>query len=275
MPPDAPLSRPAVCTWSLQPTSDADLVERVKATGLDRVQLALDGATDATFAVLGDAGIAVVSGMVGAVGEDYSTIARIEETGGVVPDATWPQTRKNMKKAAALAGRHGVGLVTLHAGFIPEDHDDPVFSKVQERLADAAGIFDANGAAIALETGQESADALLAMLAESGDWIGVNFDPANMLLYGSGDPLEAVEKLLPHVRQVHLKDAIASNTPGEWGVEVALGEGEVDWRRFFATLASGGFAGPFAIEREAGERRVEDVRQAARLAADSAGARLK
>ncbi len=270
MPADAPLDRPAVCSWSLQPKDDADLVRLVQATGLDRVQLALDDATDATFEALETAGIAVVSGMVGAVGEDYSTVARIEETGGVVPDATWPQTRENMKKAAALAGRHGVSLVTFHAGFIADDSADPAFDKVQERLSDAAGIFEDHGVRIALETGQESADALLAMLATAGDWFGVNFDPANMLLYGSGDPIKAIGKLLPHVRQVHLKDAVSSGTPGEWGTEVALGEGEVDWRRFFATLRASGFAGPFAIEREAGDRRVEDVQQAARIVVDFA-----
>ena len=90
----------------------------------------------------------------------------------------------------------------------------------------------------------------------------VNFDPANMLLYGKGDPIEAVRVLAPWIRQVHVKDANQSADPGTWGEEVAVGTGQVDWPAFFSTLAEVGFTGDIVIEREAGDQRVADIRTA-------------
>jgi sugar phosphate isomerase/epimerase len=93
--------------------------------------------------------------------------------------------------------------------------------------------------------------------------VGVNFDPANMILYGMGDPVSALDMLAPFVRQLHVKDAISSNAPDAWGVEVPVGAGVVDWRSFFDTITRRGIGGDLIIEREAGDRRIEDVRAAA------------
>jgi sugar phosphate isomerase/epimerase len=263
----------AVCSWSLGPASAPDLVRLLGECGLDRVQLGLDPlAANAkgwqeTRLVLNDAGVTVVSGMIGSVGEDYSTIARIRETGGVVPDATWPQTLENARRSAALAGGMGLKLVTLHAGFIPEDEHDPIFSKVVDRVGELADLFAGHGSAVALETGQESAAGLMAFLDAIGrDDVGVNFDPANMLLYGSGEPIAALRQLMPRVKQVHLKDATASPETDAWGTEVPVGRGEVAWVDFFATLREAGYAGDMVIEREAGPSRVADVRTAVEVA---------
>jgi sugar phosphate isomerase/epimerase len=96
--------------------------------------------------------------------------------------------------------------------------------------------------------------------------LGVNFDPANMILYDKGDPIEAVRVLGPLIRQVHIKDARRTKTPGTWGEEVAAGDGEVDWPAFFATLKALKYNGDFVIEREAGNQRVADIQQASQLA---------
>jgi sugar phosphate isomerase/epimerase len=93
----------------------------------------------------------------------------------------------------------------------------------------------------------------------------VNFDPANMLLYDKGNPIEALRTLGPWIRQVHIKDAVRTTTPGTWGDEVVAGQGEVDWPAFFKTLQETGFAGDLCIEREAGMNRVEDIRAAREL----------
>jgi L-ribulose-5-phosphate 3-epimerase len=89
----------------------------------------------------------------------------------------------------------------------------------------------------------------------------VNFDPANMLLYDRGDPIRAVAVLGPDIRSVHVKDARRPTTPGQWGQEVPLGQGEVDIRRFVRTLQAVGSTGPLVVEREVGDQpaRIRDI----------------
>jgi sugar phosphate isomerase/epimerase len=267
--------RLAVCSWSLKPVGCDDLIEKVRACGLCAVQLHLDpiaqrspGWTGAA-AKLSSAGIRVVSGMIACVGEDYSTIARIEQTGGVVPDATWPDTHRRMSACLPVAAQLGVRLVTFHAGFIPHAAASPVRAKVRQRISQVAMLYGSRNIALGLETGQESAATLLGFLRElPARNVGVNFDPANMLLYGSGDPIMALRELAVYVRQVHLKDAKPSGAAGQWGTETPLGEGEVDWPAFFGVLRDIDYVGALPIEREAGDDRIGDVRRAvARLSA--------
>lgn len=266
------MREPAVCSWSLQPQCAQTLVERMRAAGISRVQLALDpiraGEWPAaqTTAVLADAAVEIVSGMMAMRGEDYSTLASIRATGGVRLDAHWAENLSAAHANAALAQRLGLRLVTLHAGFLPHDRGDPLRSVMLERLRAIVDAFAMHGVAIALETGQETAETLLDVLDALGrPTVGVNFDPANMILYGMGDPIDALRRLLPWVRQVHVKDACAATTPGEWGTEMPVGEGEVDWSRLFAVLRAGGFDADLVIEREGGQRRVADVATAAQL----------
>ena len=83
-----------------------------------------------------------------------------------------------------------------------------------------------------------------------------------MILYDKGDPIASLKKLMPRVKQVHIKDAVRTKTPGTWGSEVPIGEGQVDWKAFMGVLAAADFKGNFVIEREAGQNRVGDVRKA-------------
>lgn len=264
--------RLAVCSWSLKPAHCDDLIDKVRECGLDAVQLHLDPIAEnkpgwaGAGAKLRDAGIHVTSGMIACVGEDYSTIARIEETGGVVPDATWPDTHRRMIACLPVAAELGLKLVTFHAGFIPSDVAGPIRAKVRARISQVAALFGGRGISIGLETGQESATTLLGFLNELPvKSVGVNFDPANMILYGSGDPIQSLRQLAPHVLQVHLKDALPAAIRGEWGTEVPLGAGRVDWPAFFQLLGDIGYAGALPIEREAGDDRIGDVRLAAQF----------
>jgi len=263
------VNRLAVCSWSLQPTGPQDLVANLRATGIHRVQLALDPLRSSPEVwslaerLLGENKVTIVSGMFGCVGEDYSTMETIRRTGGIAPDATWKQNLENVKATATLATRLGLKLVTFHVGFLPHDESDPAFMKMLKRLAEAADIFAARNISLGLETGQETAPALAALLQKlNRPNVGVNFDPANMILYDKGNPIEALRVLGPWIRQVHVKDARRTKVAGAWGEEVTVGTGEVDWRAFFATLDQLNFIGDFVIEREAGSRRVEDVRAA-------------
>lgn len=261
--------RLAVCSWSLQPATPEDLVAQLQHTGLCRVQIALDPLRDSpevwgeTKTLFSQNGLQIVSGMFGCVGEDYSTPDTIRATGGLAPDATWEQNWRAIQASAALAQGLGLKLVSFHAGFLPPQESHPNFAKMQQRLDQVALEFETRGIALALETGQETAPQLL-------DWLqminrpnlGINFDPANLILYDQGDPLEAMRTLGPWIRQVHIKDAVRTKRPGAWGQEVAVGAGEVDWPAFFATLHQLNFAGDIVIEREAGRQRAADIRAA-------------
>lgn len=262
----SPAQRLAVCSWSLQAAHPRELVEKIAATGIRRVQLALDplrespeiwGETEPLFR---EHQIEIVSGMFGCLGEDYTTLETIRATGGIAPDATWDTNLENIRASAALAAKLGLWLVTFHAGFLPHEKSDPAFGKMLERLRAVADIFAAQKITLGLETGQETAPALAALMQElHRPNVGVNFDPANMILYGKGNPVAALRGLAPWLVQVHIKDATRTNFPGTWGAEVAVGSGEVNWPEFFATLHELNFTGNLVIEREAGAQRVADI----------------
>lgn len=262
--------RLAVCSWSMQATNAQELFDRLEATGVKSLQIALDPIREnpAAWADFGakcaQRGISLVSGMIATVGEDYSTLETIKQTGGVVPDATWEQNWKNIQEDAALAVSLGLKLVTFHAGFLPHESTDPAFAKLVGRIRQIADLFAEKGLELGFETGQETADTLDSFLSQLGrPNVGVNFDPANMILYDKGEPLAALKTLAPWLKQCHIKDANRTATPGTWGEEVTTGTGQVDWAGFFALLRDLAFAGNTCIEREAGTQRVADIRTAA------------
>jgi len=265
-------NRLAVCSWSLRPADAADLVAKVLSTGLRRVQIALDPIRSApekwkdVSTLCQENGIELVSGMFGAIGEDYSSLESIRRTGGVVPDETWPDNLANITANAAIAETLGLKLVTFHAGFLPHGENDPRFSVLIERIRKLADLFAANQADLGFETGQERADTLRLFLNRlERPNAGVNFDPANMLIYNMDDPIEALRTLAPHLKQCHIKDAVRPKEGGTKGREILVGDGEVNWPDFFRTLREIDYAGHLVIEREQGNQRVEDVRHAAAL----------
>jgi len=263
------LDRLAVCSWSLQPQTPKQLIDQLNEIGLRRIQCALDpirehpGVWGQFSEECARSGVALASGMLGCVGEDYSTMESIKRTGGIVPDSTWDENWKNIQATAELAQRMRLKLVTFHAGFLPHEEKDPAFSKLLHRMRMVADIFAARGIDLALETGQETAATLHGFLMKLGRAnVGVNFDPANMILYEKGDPIDALRTLGSWLKQCHIKDAKKTRVSGQWGDEVVVGTGEVHWPDFFKTLAELRFNGNFCIEREAGNQRVPDIRVA-------------
>ncbi len=241
-------------------------------SGIESVQLALvPVVTDpavwgSAVEVLENAGIRVVSGMLAMAGEDYSTLESIRRSGGVRPDETWPENLRLAQAVAGAAGDAGIDMVTLHAGFLDERKDDPTRLAMLDRLRRLADVFAARDVDIALETGQESAVTLFEVLDElDRPAVGVNFDPANMILYGMGDPVEAIERLGPRVVQVHVKDAVGTERPGTWGREVPAGRGAVDWVALFDAAARLEPPVNFIIERESGDERRDDIAAARSL----------
>jgi len=194
--------------------------------------------------------------------EDYSTLESIKVTGGVVPDDSWKRNHDLFAGAAQITAKLGVKYLSMHAGFIDES-DKAYVKKMYERIRTLADIAKANGITLLLETGQETAPELRHFLEElDRDSVGVNFDPANMILYDKGDPIEAVRVLSPWIRHLHVKDAIRTSKPGTWGSEVPWGDGQVGVAQFLGVLQEVEFEGAMAIEREAGDNRAGDIKLA-------------
>lgn len=260
-----------LCSWSLHPKNPDDVLAGLAELGLKKVHIALDPmrCDIETWRFTGprfwEAGVAMVCGMFGSIGEDYATPQRIRETGGVVPDEHWQQNRENIRNNIKLANTLDTPMISTHAGFIPEDEKDPQFIKMLDRIDDIAKMIEeiTDEGWLLLETGQENADTLINFHEQLMQHnVGVNFDPANMILYDMGDPIEALERAMPYVKQVHIKDALPPKQKGEWGTEVPIGQGAVDWPAFIKVLKDNAYDGDLIIEREAGDDRMKDIKTA-------------
>ena len=262
-----------VCSWSLRPKDLGELVGQMEALGLQHVQLALrpilfldDKRKHQELGHLRTAGVTITAGRIEFPGEDYASIEIIRRSGGYVPDDQWSTRKRLSEQAARLANELGVSMVSTHVGFVPRPGEKG-YKEMVARVGEVAAAFKSAGVDLLMETGQEPADELLQFLndlrGQGAANVFVNFDPANMILYGAGDPIAAINTLGPHIRHVHVKDGTASANPGkDWGEEVPFGTGQVDARAFLAALKSVGYTGPLAIEREAGNDRAGDVRVA-------------
>jgi L-ribulose-5-phosphate 3-epimerase len=203
-------------------------------------------------------------------GESYADIPTVQRTVGFIPPETRQEREERTKQVSDFAAVLGVRSIACHVGFVPEDHEHPDYIAVREmvrRICDHAGHHLQT---FALETGQEPAATLLSFFKDvDRPNLRVNFDPANMILYGTGDPIEALRLLAPHVVSVHCKDGDwpPQNVPGALGSERPLGKGSVGMERFVNTLKEIKFTGPLNVEREAEnqEERIRDIREAVGL----------
>ncbi len=252
----------AVCTWSLQ--NDFEKLHTLAdQTGPFHLHLALSPALAADGKAYLDKvealGLEISATMIDFPHEDYSTLDSIKITGGIVPDDHWPDDKKTVLDAIDLTAQLGVPYLTFHLGFI--DLENP--TKLLERTRIIADAAADNQIMVLLETGQESADELktfFEMLNHPA--LGINFDPANIILYDKGNPIEALRTLAPNLKHCHIKDANRTTTPGCWGEEVPWDTGQVNTAEFLNTLAEIGFNGALAVEREAGDNRLADIKSA-------------
>ncbi len=203
-------------------------------------------------------------------GEDYPDIPTVARTVGWIPASTRAERLKRTFELSDFAKAVGVPSIALHVGCLPEDHAHPDYVAVREMTRLVCDYAARNGQTFALETGQEPAKDLLEFFHETGRAnLRINFDPANMILYGSGDPIEALKLLAPHVHSVHAKDGDwpPKGVPGALGTEQPLGQGAVGMDRFIATLKEIGYKNPVNIEREVPDhqQRLADMRMAVGL----------
>jgi sugar phosphate isomerase/epimerase len=199
------------------------------------------------------AGVTATVVFSGFAGETYESIKRTAETVGIVPEALRDARAQEFRTVSDFAKMIGCGVVGMHIGFVP-GRDTASYANLIEVTQSLLDYVKANGQNVHLETGQESADHLLEFIADvDRDNLFINFDPANMILYGTGNPIEALQKVGHLVRSCHCKDATwaAEDVRGvEWGAEVALGEGDVGIETYLRTLKAVGYEGPLTIERE-------------------------
>ncbi len=256
----------AVCSWSLQ-TDVAGVADAMQRLGLDQVNLALkpalrEGGDDYLAAVRCQAWT-ISAATIGFPQEDYSSLDSIRMTGGIVPDEHWPQNRRSVLRALEITAALGSAYLTMHAGFL-ETNEAAHVRKIRDRLVCLADAAAVKGLMLLLETGQETADSLRLLLEDlNHPALGVNFDPANMILYDKGQPVAALHTLGPWIKHVHVKDAVRTTRQGTWGTEVPWGEGQVGGATFLETLKEIGFTGTLAIEREGGDNRYGDIQLAA------------
>ena len=270
-----------VCSWSLQVHSIPELQGFLDRLGINLVQIACGDPHHAAWdegdnmpAAARSAGFVMGGAMLGFPGEDYTTPAHIQKTGGFGDPATRPERLDRFKWALDRTLALGLTDLMLHAGFIP-DVGEPDRKPFLDTLAKVSQLAAEKGVTVGFETGQESSALLRRTLDDlKCPNLKVNFDPANMLLYDKDDPIKAVELLGPDIRSVHVKDAIRTKVPGTWGEEVPLGKGQADIRKFIQALKKVGYRGPLFIEREVGDQqqRFDDIVHGIRFVRECLGA---
>jgi L-ribulose-5-phosphate 3-epimerase len=208
---------------------------------------------------------AITTAVCSYVGEDYSDVETVRQSVGIVPQSTRTERVARTKKVADIAASLGIGSVACHVGFVPEDRRSSEYEQLCSTVRDICDHLGAQRQDFTLETGQETAEALLAFIDDVGRGnLKINFDPANLILYGMGDPVAAVHALSGRIVSVHCKDGVSPKQPGSLGVEQRLGSGEVDYPAFLEALKQIGYKGILSIEREEPDvwRRDEDIRHA-------------
>jgi L-ribulose-5-phosphate 3-epimerase len=215
-------------------------------------------------AVLDARGIEATSLVVGGPGREVWDFYDGPLTIGLVPRETRAARIAQIKKASDLAKACGIVAVQTHCGFIPENPNEPLYKETVEAMRDVASYCRKNAQNFRYETGQETPITLVRAIQDVGlDNQGVNFDLANLILYGKANPVDAIEILGPYVQGIHAKDGLWPTNPKDLGQEVAIGKGKVDFPRIIARLKEMNYRGAVTIEREiSGPQQMEDVRAA-------------
>ena len=243
--------------WAQNDKPALDQIRALKALGLRCAQMGCSG----EFQIEGKAAewkaaaeaedFALLAIVAAYDGEDYADIPTVERTVGFIPPAT-RQVREARTLALSDFGKAlDVEIFACHVGFVPHDKNDANYIAVREMVRRIADHCAGNSQYFHLETGQEPAEVLLEFLADTRrDNLAINFDPANMILYGTSDPIEAIDVLINDIRSVHVKDGEWPTAPGQLGAEKPLGQGSVGIPRYIAKLKEIGYQGPLVIERE-------------------------
>jgi sugar phosphate isomerase/epimerase len=250
------------------------MIRAVKSLGLRCGHLGFTGATDlgglgAVYKkALADEDFVVTAVFAAYDGESYADVPTVLETVGFIPPATREVREKRTYEVVDTTAAIGVPIFACHIGFVPEDHADPTYAPVRDMVRRICDYCATENIIFALETGQEPAETLLHFLEDvDRPNLKLNFDPANLVLYGTSEPITALRLVGHHVVSVHCKDGKwpDRSKPGTLGTEMPLGEGAVDIGWFVETLKQVGYTGPLTIEREVSLDQDMDDRHQAKL----------
>ncbi|MAE64856.1 MAG: xylose isomerase [Phycisphaeraceae bacterium] len=241
---DLGLTTCQLCSWDVSILSP-DLAEKVRAASAST-------------------GIRVSSYWAGHSGRTVWNFIDGPTTIGLVPPATRAARLEELKRGADFAAMIAAPSITTHVGFITENPNDPEYAALVDTLRDLAQHCGRHGLGFWFETGQETPVTLLRAIEDIGtDNLGINLDPANLVLYGKANPVDALDVFGACVRGVHAKDGLYPVNGRELGQEVPLGEGKVDFPALIARLRAMGFDGALTIEREIeGDQQIVDIRRA-------------
>ncbi len=182
---------------------------------------------------------------------------------GLVPPEFRHMRMEALKRGGDFAHLIGLPAIITHLGFIPENATDPGFHEMIAAVREVAQYLASLGMEFWFETGQETPVTMLRLIEAVGTGnLGVNLDPANLILYGKGNPIDAMDVFGQYVRSVHAKDGCYPTDPYALGNEVKVGQGKVNFPQLIARLAEIGYQGPFIIEREiSGEQQEIDIKE--------------
>lgn len=183
---------------------------------------------------------------------------------GLVPESYRHVRTEALIKGVEFAAAAGIKQLATHCGFIPENLNDPLYAGTLIALKRILRVCKRLGVTFLFETGQETPVTLLRTIEDlGGENLGINLDTGNLILYGKGNPVDALDVFGKYVRDFHCKDGVYPVNGRELGHEKAMGEGKVDWKALVKKLKEIGYDGPMTIEREIdGEQQAIDIKKA-------------
>ena len=254
-------------TWVGKGQTPDSAVKRIRDLGLSTCQigfnaLTADAAEPLKYA-LTNYGVEATALMELGPGRKVWNLSEGPQTIGIIPLATQRARIDALKLAADIASQCGIPSIHTHCGFIPEDPNDSVYPQAVAAVKEIAGHCKERGRSFLCETGQETPITLLRMIDDVGlDNVFVNLDLANLILYGKGNPVDAMDVIGNRVRGIHAKDGLFPTDPWGLGKEVAIGEGKVDFPVVLKKLKQVNYQGAMTIEREIqGEQQKKDILQ--------------
>lgn len=183
---------------------------------------------------------------------------------GLVPAAYRAHRVEELKRAVDFACMLGVDTIATHLGYVPETPCTREYRDVVAATKHVADYCKSKGVRFIFETGEETPATLMRLILDlDNESAGVNLDPANLIIYGKGNPIDALDMFNGRIYGVHIKDANYTTDPQHsMGKEQVVGQGQVNFPVFLEKLINKcGYKGPLFIEREIeGDQQTEDIK---------------